>query len=93
MKHLTVFQKTLRPVSLLLTALMLCLTLPAGYASAALIGTEAVMDAARADSARAYVRGLMAREDVHKALVSQGIDPEQARQRIDSLFAHKGIRT
>ena len=85
MQHTNPFKKTIRPISILLVVLMLGITLPSGYASAALIGTETVMNEVRKNEARSYVLGVMAREDVRNALVAQGIVPEQARQRIDSL--------
>jgi hypothetical protein len=52
---------------------------------AAMIGTEAVIDADRAQSTREYLNQFLAREDVKSALISQGIDPREAKNRIDSL--------
>jgi hypothetical protein len=50
-----------------------------------LIGTESVINTDRAQNAREYLKSLLARQDVRNALVSQGIDPREAKNRIDSL--------
>jgi hypothetical protein len=39
----------------------------------------------RSQSPRDYLNNLLAREDIQAALVSQGIDPQEAQARIDSL--------
>ena len=44
-----------------------------------------VVDADRAQSAREYLNSFLAREDVINALITQGIDPQEAKIRIDSL--------
>ena len=74
-----------KPVSVLLTILMLLLTLPYQSALAAMIGTETVLDAVKGQEARDYLNGVLARVDVKNELMAQGIDPQEAKARIDSL--------
>ena len=58
----------------------------------AMIGTEAVVSTDRAQNAREYIKSLLAREDVKNALVSRGIDPLEAKSRIDSLTDEEATR-
>jgi hypothetical protein len=74
-----------KPVSILLTICMLLLSVPHESALAAMIGTETVLDMKRSQEARDYVDRTLAREDVQAALIGQGIDPLEAKARIDSL--------
>jgi hypothetical protein len=53
--------------------------------SAAMISTESIINANRGQSPRDYLKNLLAREEIQVALISQGIDPQEARNRIDSL--------
>jgi hypothetical protein len=75
----------IKPVGVFLAILMFILSGPYQSAMAAMIGTETVFDADRAQSAREYLNQFVAREDVKSALISQGIDPREAKNRIDSL--------
>ena len=50
-----------------------------------MIGTETVLDATRSQEARDYLNSILAREDVRASLVAQGIDPLEAKARVDSL--------
>ncbi|MEE9494898.1 MAG: PA2779 family protein [Desulfobacterales bacterium] len=79
------FRQILKPVGFLLAIFMFMLSGPYQSAMAAMIGTESVVDSERAHNAREYLKTFLAREDVKSALVSQGIDPQEARNRIDSL--------
>ncbi|MGD8883391.1 MAG: PA2779 family protein [Desulfobacterales bacterium] len=69
----------------MLAIFMFMLSGPYQSAMAAMIDTESVLDSGRAHNARAYLKTFLAREDVKSALISQGIDPQEARNRIDSL--------
>lgn len=75
----------LKPVGVFLAVFMFILSGPYQSAMAAMIGTEAVIDADQAQSAREYLNHFLAREDVREAMISQGIDPQEAKNRIDSL--------
>jgi hypothetical protein len=82
MKNIRIF---LKPVGLFLAVFMVILSGPYQSATAALIGTESVINTDRAQNAREYLKSLLARQDVRNALVSQGIDPREAKNRIESL--------
>ena len=84
-------QKTLKPISFVMAFFMLWISGPFQSASAAIIGTETVLDSARGQEARAYLKQLSAREDVQNALLRRGIDPGEARARIDSLSDAEAI--
>jgi hypothetical protein len=79
------FRQILKPIGFLLAIFVFMLSGPYQSAMAAMIGTEAVVDSERAQNAREYLKTFLAREDVKSALVSQGIDPQEAQNRIDSL--------
>lgn len=79
------FRQILKPVGFLLAIFMFMLSGPYQSAMAGMIGTESVVDSERAHNAREYLKTFLAREDVKSALVSQGIDPQEAQNRIDSL--------
>jgi hypothetical protein len=64
---------------------MLLLSLPHKSAFAGMIGTETVLDATRSQEARDYLNRVLAREDVRASLIAQGIDPIEAKARVDSL--------
>jgi hypothetical protein len=78
-------RKNRRPVCVCLTLLTVLISVPFQGALAALVGTETILDTAHADSARDQLRQLLARQDVRAALVNQGVDPEEAQARVDSL--------
>jgi hypothetical protein len=81
-----------RPVSLILAVYVFLLCGPQQAAMAALVGTDAVLDAARVHNAREAVRSLMAREDIQAALMKQGIDPAEARARAEALSDGEAVR-
>jgi len=78
-------ERALKPTSILLVIIFVLA--PAYYrsASAAMIGTEAVLTPVHDSDTRAVLQGLVARTDVQQVLVARGIDPHEARARIDSL--------
>jgi hypothetical protein len=83
---------TLKPVGLVLAFFMLMISGPIQFANAALIGTETVLDSARGQQARMYLKQLLAREAIQKALVARGIDEGEVRARIDSLSDAEAIK-
>ena len=78
-------QKTLKPVSFVLAIFMLLISGPFQSVYASMIGTETVLNSDCGQQARAYLKQLLAREDIQNALAAQGIDSREARARIDSL--------
>jgi hypothetical protein len=81
-----------KPVSVLLTILMLLVAVPYQSALAAMVGTESVLDVAQGQEARECLNGMLARQDVQTALLAQGIDPLEARARVDSLSDAEVVR-
>jgi hypothetical protein len=78
-------RRMVKPVSFLLAVFVLMISGPFQSAYAAMIGTESLLDITRGQQARDYLKSLLAREDVRAALVARGLDPQEARARIDSL--------
>ena len=87
-----VIRRNAKLASVFLTILMLSITIPYQSALAAMIGTEAMLDSTRAQQARDETNSLLLREDVQNALMAQGIDPLEAKARIDSLSDAEVIR-
>ncbi len=81
-----------KPVSLFLTIFMLLMSVPYQSALAAMIGTETMIDIARGQEAREYVNTMLVREDVQATLIAQGIDPQEAKARVDSLSDAEIVR-
>ena len=50
-----------------------------------MIGTETMIDMARTQEARDHVNSILAREDVKTAFIAQGINPLEAKERVDAL--------
>ena len=80
-----IVRKFSKPIAVFLSFYMLMLACPYQSALAAMIGTESITNVDRGQSPRDYLNNLLAREDIQKALVSQGIDPQEAQNRIDTL--------
>ena len=74
-----------KPVSVFMTILMLLLAVPYQSVFAAMIDTEAVIDMARGQEVRDYLNRIMAREDVQSVFTSHGINPLEAKARLDTL--------
>jgi hypothetical protein len=74
-----------KPVSVVMTILVLLLAVPYQSVFAAMIGTETVIDVAKGQEARDYLNRMMIREDVQTAFTSYGITPLEAKARLDSL--------
>ena len=87
-----VIRKTLKPMSIALIVIMLLMVAPVHSVLAAMIETETVMDSARGRESRQIVHQMLARKDVQDALIVQGIEPCEAKARIDSLSDNEVIR-
>ncbi len=74
-----------KPISVLLTISILLISMPHKSALAVMVGTETVLDVTRSQEARDYLKQILAREDVQTALIAEGIDPVEAKARVDSL--------
>jgi hypothetical protein len=78
-------RKGLKPFSIGVAALMLVICVPVHSVLAAMIKTETVMDTSCSQEARENLNQLLAREDVRAALIARGIDPLEAKARLNSL--------
>jgi hypothetical protein len=78
-------RKALKPVSVGVAVLMLLICMPVHSVLAAMIKTETVMDTSRGQEAREYLNQLLTREDVQAALIARGVDPLEAKARVNSL--------
>jgi hypothetical protein len=85
-------RRNAKPACIFLTFLMLSITVPYQSVLAAMIGTEATLDLTRAQQARDDISNLLLREDVQNALMAQGIDPLEAKARIDGLSDAEVVR-
>ena len=77
--------KALKPISIFLAIFFLLA--PAYYqsVSAAMIGTETLLKPDRNQNTRDYLQDLISRQDVQRMLVARGINPHEAKARIDCL--------
>jgi hypothetical protein len=74
-----------QPVAHLVVLGMLALSLHLPAANAALVGTEAVVNADQAQHNRERVLSTLNRDDVKAQLVARGVDPAQVQTRLESL--------
>ena len=81
-----------KPIGFFMAIFMFMLSGPFQSAMAAMVGTEADVNSDRAQNAREYLNSLLAREDVRNGLESQGIDPVEAKNRLDSLTDEEATR-
>ncbi|CAB1059213.1 hypothetical protein D1BOALGB6SA_3971 [Olavius sp. associated proteobacterium Delta 1] len=83
------FKNTVKPTSIFLAIVLVLVSTSYQSASAAMIGTEKLLQAGNNQKTRDYLHQLMDREEIKSALVSQGIDPQEAQLRIQSLTDHE----
>jgi len=74
-----------KPVSHLVVLGMLALSLHFPAANAAMVGTEAVVNAAQAQQSRERIVSTLNRDDVKTQLMARGVDPSQVQARLNSL--------
>lgn len=80
-----IIQQTAKPVSVFVAIALFLAAVPYQPVIAAMIDTETVLDAARVQEGRQYLIAVLARKDVQNVLKVRGIDPEEAKARIDAL--------
>ena len=78
-------QKVEKSVSILMALLMLMISAPVSSVFAAMIGTEALLVNPDTVDARDQLRSFLDRKDVQAELTARGIDPAEAKARVDSL--------
>lgn len=78
-------KKMIKPTHIFLVILLLLISTFNQSASAAMIGTENLLETDRNQETRAYLQQLISREKIQNALVARGINPSEAQARINSL--------
>ena len=74
-----------KSVSILMAVLMVMISTPVSSVFAAMIGTEALLVNPDTSGARDQLRSFFDRKDVQSELTVRGIDPDEAKARVDSL--------
>ena len=75
----------IKPTRIFLAISLLLISTFNQSASAAMIGTENLLETDRNQETRAYLQQLISRERIQNALVARGINPSEAQARINSL--------
>ena len=78
-------RKKISFISLFMTTIMLSIVIPYQPLLAAMVPTEATIYQIEAQDARDHLKTLISKNDIKKSLISQGIDPDEAKARVDSL--------
>ena len=78
-------------VSMLMVTVMLSIAVPYQPLLAAMVPTEAIIDSNNAEKARDYLKNIIFRNEIRRSLISHGIDPNEAKARVDSLSDSEAI--
>ena len=78
-------RKKISLISLFMATMMLLIATPYQTLLAAMVPTEATIYQIKAQDARDRLKTLISKTDIKKSLISQGIDPMEAKARVDSL--------
>ena len=92
MKPFKLLRKMNNSICILLVISLIWISIPHGYAFAAIINTETVANSLRGRQARTYIQSVLAREEVQARLIDQGINIDEAKIRIRSLTDSEAIR-
>ena len=79
------FHKTARLTAIILIIILLLVSQAHQSASAAVIGTETMLRVDKTTEARAYLHQVLARQDVRDTLIAQGVNLQEAQDRIDCM--------
>jgi hypothetical protein len=82
MKHL---RKRITTISIFLALLMINVSIPHQAATAAMIATDTYVKSLEIQKAKEKIHSFLARKEVLKAFINQGVTPQEAEQRIASL--------
>jgi hypothetical protein len=74
-----------RYVSFFMTLTMVFMTIPLQTVCAAMVGTETVLTTTHTQTARENLVRFLEREDIQAVMTAQGINPLEAKARVDSL--------
>ena len=80
-----IIRKKISYISLFMATIMLFIAIPYQPLLAAMVTTEETFNQIKAQDARDNLKTLLSRNDIKNALISQGIDPDEAKARVDSL--------
>ena len=86
-----IIRKKISFISLFMATIMLLIAVPYQPVFAAMIPTEAIRDQIKAHDARDHLKALISRNEIKKSLMFKGIDPDEAKARIDSLSDSEAI--
>jgi hypothetical protein len=78
-------RKKISFISLFMATTMLLIAIPYQPLLAVMVPTEATIYQMKAQDARDRLKTFISRNDIKKTLISQGIDPDEAKARVDSL--------
>jgi len=78
-------------VSIFMAAITLLIAVPYQPLLAAMVPTDATIYDSKAEEARDYIESLISRDDIRKSLLSKGIDPDEAKMRVESLSDSEAI--
>jgi hypothetical protein len=84
-------RKKVNFVSLFMAAVTLLIAVPYQPLLAAMVPTDATIYDNKADEARDYLKSLISRDDIRKSLLVKGIDPDEAKMRVESLSDSEAI--
>ena len=87
-----IIRKIYKPTAIFLSFYMLMLACPYQSVLAAMIDTESIIDLDRGQEAHDQVKQFLARKDVQAVLIAHGIDPMEAKRRINALSDEEVIR-
>ena len=80
-----IIRKKIGFISLFMATMMLLIAIPYQPLLAAMVPTEATIYQIKAQNARDHLKTLISKNDIKRSLISQGIDPDEAKARVDSL--------
>ena len=80
-----IIRKKIGFISLFMAIIMLLIATPYQPLLAAMVPTEATIYKIKIQDARDHLKTFISRDDIKNALISQGIDPDEAKARVDSL--------
>lgn len=79
------FRTALRRIAGVVAGLFLASTIYVPAAQASMVGTQALVHHQQIQQKRERIKAMLDRKDVRKQLVAMGVDPVNAKQRVDSL--------
>ena len=86
-----IIRKKIGFISLFMATIMLLIATPCQPLLAAMVPTEATLYKIKIQDARDHLKTFISRDDIKNALISQGVDPDEAKARVDSLSDYEVI--